>query len=60
MRVVANMRPMNFYGALFAWFVMAAVLIGAVVLAVYMSIWFLVVPLLLFVVAFAKFGCLSH
>ena len=55
-----NILPMNFYGALIAWFFMAAVLVGAVVLAVKMSVWFLVVALLLFVLAFAKFGCLSH
>ena len=54
------MRPMNFYGALIAWFFMAAVMVGAVVLAVHMSIWFLAVALLVFGFAFAKFGCLSH
>jgi len=51
---------MNFYGAFFAWIVMALVMVVAVVLAVKTSIWFLALAMVVFVVAFAKYGCLSH
>ncbi|MEY2410498.1 MAG: hypothetical protein QOF48_3168 [Verrucomicrobiota bacterium] len=51
---------MNFYGAFFAWIVLAALMVTAVVLAVQMSVWVLAVAFILFVIAFSKFGCLTH
>lgn len=51
---------MSFFGALLLWFVIAALLVAGVVLAVKSSVFFLLVPLGLFVLAFTKFGCLSH
>ena len=39
---------------------MAALLVAAVVLAVKVSVWILVVAVAFFVLAFAKFGCLTH
>ena len=57
---IASLPRMNFIGALFAWFVIAALLVAAVVVAVKYSVVFLAVALILFVAAFAKFGCLSH
>ena len=51
---------MNFFGALFVWLLLAAVLVGAVVFAVKSSIWLLAIALVLFAIAFAKYGCLTH
>lgn len=51
---------MSFYGSFFVWILMAAVMVAAVVLAMKVSILFLIAALGVFTVAFIKFGCLSH
>jgi hypothetical protein len=51
---------MNFFGALFVWLVIAAILITGVVMATHGSFALLVVSLLGFVFAFSKWGCASH
>lgn len=55
-----NMRPMKFLTAIFAWLVIAAILATGIVLAAKGSLWLLVLGLLGFIVAFAKYGCASH
>jgi hypothetical protein len=42
------------------WMLMAAVLVGGVVMAVQGSLWLLCVGFLAFVLAIAKIGCLTH
>lgn len=51
---------MSVFLALFAWLVMAAILVTGVVMAVHGSFWLLILGALGFVVAVAKIGCLSH
>jgi hypothetical protein len=51
---------MSFYAAVFAWLVIAAILTVGIVMATKGAIWLLVVGLLLFVGAFAKWGCATH
>lgn len=51
---------MSFYGSFFVWIVMAALLVAAVVLAMKVSVLFLIAALGLFTIAFIKYGCLSH
>ncbi len=53
-------RRMSFYGSFFVWIVMAALLVGAVVLAMKVSVLFLIFALGAFTLAFIKYGCLSH
>ena len=45
---------------MFAWLVMALLLIGGVVMAVLGSFWLLALGVAGFVLAIAKIGCLSH
>ena len=51
---------MSFYVALFAWFVIAAVLTAGIVMATKGAFLLLIVGMLAFVFAFAKWGCASH
>jgi hypothetical protein len=52
---------MNFWMAVGAWLVIAAILVFGIVLAVHgITAWFLVLGLLGFVFAFAKWGCAAH
>ncbi len=51
---------MSFYGALFAWLVIAAIMIAGVVLATKGSFLLLIISLLAFFGAFSKWGCASH
>ena len=51
---------MSFYGVLLVWFAIAAVMVTSVVLAVKVSVFALVIPLLIFSALFIKYGCTSH
>ena len=51
---------MSFYVALFAWFVIAAVLAAGIVMATKGAFVLLIVGMLAFVFAFVKWGCASH
>jgi hypothetical protein len=51
---------MNVFLALFAWLVMAAILVVAVVMAAHGSFWLLILGFLGFVVAVARIGCLTQ
>ena len=51
---------MGFLAAILVWLIMAAVIAAGIVMAVKGSLWLLILSLVLFVVAFAKYGCLSH
>lgn len=51
---------MNFFGILFLWLVIAAVMATGVVMATNGSFALLVISLLGFVFAFSKWGCASH
>jgi hypothetical protein len=53
-------RRMSFYGALFAWLVIAAILTTGVVMATHGAFTLLLVGMGAFVFAFAKWGCASH
>jgi hypothetical protein len=56
---VTTMPPMNFYLALSAWLLIAAVLVLGVVLATKGSLVLLIISVLAFVFAFSKWGCAS-
>ena len=51
---------MNFYGAFFAWLLIAAVLVLGVVLAMKSTALVLIIGLFMFTFLFIKYGCLSH
>jgi hypothetical protein len=51
---------MGFFAAIVVWLIMAAVLAAGIVMAVKGSVWLLIVGFVLFVLGFAKIGCLSH
>jgi hypothetical protein len=51
---------MNFILAVLAWLLIAAVLVVAVVLATHGKLLMLVIALVLFVLAFSKWGCATH
>ena len=51
---------MNFIAALLAWLLIAGVLVVSVVLATHGHLLMLIVALLLFVLAFSKWGCATH
>ena len=51
---------MSFYLALIAWLLIAAVLVLGIVLATKGSLVVLIISLVLFVLAFSKWGCASH
>ena len=51
---------MGFYTAVLVWLMMGAVLAAGIVMAVKGSLWLFVVGLVLFLAAFAKFGCATH
>jgi len=51
---------MKFYSVLLIWFIMAAILVTGVVLAVKGVFWVLIAGLLLFTAALIKYGIYSH
>jgi hypothetical protein len=51
---------MNFILALLAWLVIGAILVMGIVMATKGALWLLIVGLLAFVFAFAKWGCATH
>jgi hypothetical protein len=51
---------MKFLFVMAIWMLMAAVLVGGVVMAVNGSLWLLGLGFLAFVLALGKIGCLSH
>jgi len=51
---------MSFFVSLFVWFLMAAVLIVGVILAVKGSFWLLILGLLAFIAAITKIGIFGH
>ena len=51
---------MSFFLAVLAWLVIAAVLVLGIVMATKGVLWLMIVSLLLFILAFAKWGCASH
>jgi hypothetical protein len=50
---------MSFFYAVAAWVVIAAVLIASIVAAAHGTLWLLVVSMVLFTIAFAKWGCMT-
>ena len=52
--------PMSFYVAILAWLVIGAILVTGVVLATKGMLWLLIVGAVLFIGAFAKWGCATH
>ena len=57
---LTNIRPMNFIAALLAWLLIAGVLVVGVVLATHGKLLMLAVGLILFILAFSKWGCATH
>jgi hypothetical protein len=57
---VARLQGMNFCLAILAYLLIAAVLGWAILLAFAGKPWLLIAAGLVYLVAFAKFGCLSH
>jgi len=51
---------MSFFAAVLAWVVIAAILALGIVLATKGTLWLLIVSLVLFILAFAKWGCATH
>jgi hypothetical protein len=51
---------MSFYAAIFAWLVIGAILTVGIVMAATGALWVLILGSLLFIAAFAKWGCLTH
>lgn len=51
---------MSFYVAVLAWLAIGAVLTVGIVMATKGALWLLIVGLLAFVFAFAKWGCATH
>ncbi len=51
---------MSFFTAVLAWLVIAAVLAAGIVLATHGKLLLLIVGAILFVFAFAKWGCAAH
>ncbi len=57
---IAKLHGMNFCLAILAYLLIAAVIGWAILLAFAGKPWLLIVATLVYLVAFAKFGCLSH
>jgi hypothetical protein len=51
---------MSFILAVLAWLVIGAVLVVGIVMATKGALWLLIVGLLAFILAFAKWGCATH
>lgn len=51
---------MSFYLALLAWLLIAAVLVVGIVMATKGSLVLLIVSMVLFILAFSKWGCATH
>ena len=51
---------MSFFVAVLAWLVIAAVLATGIVMAVHGKLLLLAIGMILFVFAFAKWGCATH
>jgi hypothetical protein len=51
---------MNIFLVIFVWLLMAAILVGGVVLAVKGIFWLLIIGLIGFVLAVIKYGIFSH
>jgi hypothetical protein len=51
---------MTFFLAVVAWLVMAGILVVGIVLATHGTLWLFIVSLVLFILAFAKWGCAVH
>jgi len=51
---------MSFYGAILAWLVIGAILTVGIVMATKGALWLLIASVVLFVLAFAKWGCATH
>ena len=51
---------MSFYAAIFAWLVIGAILVWGVVLATHGAFLLLILGVLAFIGAFAKWGCASQ
>lgn len=54
------MRPMSFFLAILTWFIMGVILVTGVVFAVKGTFWLVIAGMLLFILAVAKVGCLTH
>ena len=59
-RAALTCARMNFFLALAAWILIAAALVFAVVMATHGKILLLAIVLVLFVLAFSKWGCATH
>ena len=51
---------MSFFIGFLAWLLIGAVLVIGIVMAAKGALWFLILGLLAFVFAFAKWGCATH
>lgn len=51
---------MSFFIGFFAWLLLGAILVAGVVMAAKGALWLLIVGLLAFILAFAKWGCATH
>jgi hypothetical protein len=57
---LTNIPPMSFYLAVLAWLVIGAILVVGIVMATKGALWFLILGLLAFTAAFAKWGCATQ
>ena len=51
---------MSFFIGFFAWLVIGAILVTGIVMAAKGALWLLILGLLAFIFAFAKWGCATH
>ncbi len=51
---------MNFFSAVLAWLIIAAILVVGIVMATKGVLWLMIASLILFILAFAKWGCATH
>jgi hypothetical protein len=51
---------MSFYGALLVWLLIAAVMVGALILATHGAVWAFAIAMLAFIVCFGRYGCMTH
>jgi len=57
---LTNIPPMSFFLAIFAWLVIGAILVAGIVMATNGVFWLLILGLLAFTAAFAKWGCATQ
>ena len=55
-----TLASMSFYGALLVWLLIAAVMVGALILATHGAVWAFAIAMLAFIVCFGRYGCMTH